>query len=306
MNLDAHRNTAFQASEVTARLSALTQQFLSQTSREGFSISEADLAEIEAAAAAAHARLDAGFAAIREQAHARRQNLEDFENVEFVSLGEDCFARTLLTRWGLKKPAALGERSAPFDLSVNRLRVVTAMIETDFRRYLDPGDLGYSEKAGHCFNRRLGVQFNHETGPEYAADGFSPLIRRYLPRIERFREVMASDRPLALVFHGCRPHEGPLGEGLARLWDVIAARWGGANKRLIAVNTWPHGAEVRPTEALRPEIAVLDIAYPSPGYIWHPPRFAFSDAGVAFERQVTAFVRQEALTLVPGDRAAAA
>lgn len=299
MDFHEYRNPAFQAAEAAARMQALVQSFLAQTSREGLSISDADLAEIDRAAAAAQARLAEGFGIIREQAVARRSNLETFEDVAFVSVGEDCFSRTLLTRWGLKKSAKLGERSGPFDLSVNRLRVATAMIENDFRRYLDPADLAYSEKAGHCFNRRTGVQFNHETGPEYAQDGFAPLIARYQPRIETFRRVMASDQPIALVFHGCRPHEAALGDGLARLWDGIAGRWGGANKRLIAVNTWPHGAEIRPTEALRPEITVLDIAYPAPGYIWHPPRFAFSDAGVAFERRVVDFVRREAEVLLP-------
>lgn len=306
MQFDDYRNPAFDASDITAKFRFLMQTCFTRASREGYSLSDPDLAEIDAAAARAQAVVARGFAQMRAQAVARRANLEAFDGVEFVSLGEDCFSRTLATRWGLKKFAALGEKSAPFDLSVHRIAVATALIARDFADYLDPADLVYNPQADHCAHRRLGVQFNHETGPEFAADNFAPLIARYQARIENLRAVMASDRPIALVFHGCRPHLAPLGDAIDRLWDTVADRWGAQGKRLICINTWPHGVEITPTETTRPEVAVLDIHYPRPGYIWHAARFAFAEDGVAFEAECADFVRREAGLLLPARRASAA
>ena len=306
MQFDDYRNPEFNASDVAAKFRFLMQTCFSRAAREGYSISDPDLAEIDAAAAAAQRIVAGSFAGMRAQAVARRANLEEFDGVEFVSLGEDCFSRTLATRWGLKKFARLGEKSAPFDLSVHRIGVATTLIARDFADYLDPADLVFNPQTDHCHHRRLGVQFNHETGPEFAADDFAPLIARYEARIAHFRSVMASDRPVALVFHGCRPHAAPLGGAIARLWDAIVARWGAGDKRLICINTWPHGAEIVPTEVTRPGIAVLDIHYPRPGYIWHAARFAFAEDGVAFEAKCAEFVRREARLLLPSRRASAA
>jgi hypothetical protein len=299
MDVSSYRNAEFDASEIEARFRFQMQSAFMRASRDGFSISDADLADIEAAAETVTATVGRGFAALIDQVRQRRKNLEEFAGIEFVSLGEDCFSRTLTTRWGLKKPAGLGEKSAPFDLSIHRAGVTAGLIARDFANYIDPADLVFNEKTNHCYHQRLGVQFNHETGREFAADNFAPLIAKYAARVDNFRAVMASGRPLALVFHGVRPHEVPLGERIARLWDVVAARWGSENKRMICINTWPCGAEVVPTKVDRPEVAVLDLHYPRPDYVWHLGHVAFSEDGIAFEARCADFVRHEARLLLP-------
>jgi hypothetical protein len=307
VNLDEHKNAAFRADAVAPRLAPVLRNLVQATSRLGFSVSTADLAEIDAAEVEARQALDGAFAMMREQALARRQNLADFADVEVVSIGQDCFSRTVLTRWGLKKFSALGERSGPFDLSVHRLRTTARLIETDFDGYMNPSQLVFNAKLNYCQHTGLGTHFNHEKGPEFADDGFAPLIARYAARIENFQAVMASGRPTALVLHVLRPSEPGTGAAVDALWKVIERRWGGANRRLIAVNTWPHGAEIVPTPTAFPEsVTMIDIAYPAPNYVWHMPEHSFTEAGCAFEREVVARVKDAAACLLPAGATASA
>jgi hypothetical protein len=307
VNLDEHQNVAFRADTVGPRLSPVLRNLVQATSRLGFSVSLDDLAEIEAGEMQARQALDGAFAMMREQALARRRNLADFEGVEVVSIGQDCFSRTVLTRWGLKKFSALGEKSGPFDLSVHRLPTTAQLIETDFDGYMTPSQLVYNAKLGYCQHTGLGTHFNHEKGPEFSEDGFAPLIARYASRIDNFQAVMASGRPTALVLHVLRPSQTGTGAAIDGLWKVIERRWGGEARCLIAVNTWPHGAEIVPTETRFPErVTMIDIAYPAPKYVWHMPEHSFSEGGCAFEREVVTRVGEAAACLVPRDAAASA
>ena len=139
MNLDEWHNELFRADAAEARLAPVLRGFMQMTSRDGFSLSPADLAEIDAGEERALALVGAAFAIMREQAVERRRNLEDFAGIEIVSIGEDCFSRSVLTRWGLKKFAKLGEKSAPFDLSVHHLRRDHPTDRNRLRRISQPG-----------------------------------------------------------------------------------------------------------------------------------------------------------------------
>jgi hypothetical protein len=170
VNIDEQHNELFQAERDAARLAPVLRSFLRSTSRLGFSVTPEDLAEIDAGEARALALVSDTFAMMREQARERRQNLVDFDGVDLISIGQDCFARSVMTRWGMKKFAALGEKSGPFDLSVHQMDVAARLIETDFAGYMDPAQLYYNEKMNYCMHRSARTHFNHETGAEYATD----------------------------------------------------------------------------------------------------------------------------------------
>lgn len=54
-----------------------------------------------------------------------------------VSLGSDCFSRTIPTLWGVKPRKRQGEPGCPFDLSTNFLSGIVRNIEEDFANYFN-------------------------------------------------------------------------------------------------------------------------------------------------------------------------
>lgn len=307
MTIDEHHNERFQADRDVARLAPVLRSFVQATSRTGFSVTPEDLAEIDAAEARAMTLVADAFGMMREQAEERRQNLLDFEGVELLSVGQDCFSRSVMTRWGMKKFAALGEKSGPFDLSVHQMETTIRLIETDFAGYLDTSQLVFNEKLNYPVHRGNRTHFNHETGQEFTENGFAALVERYERRIANFNAVMESGRPTLILLHHVKPQNEGAGDEIDRLWRAIEGRWGAANKLLVSVNTWAHASEVLPMGTAHPaNVRMIDVAYPMPGYIWHKLQHTFSAAGCAFEREVMQQVRAAAATLRPSLTANAA
>lgn len=71
---------------------------------------------------------------LREFRKTHKINLDD-KNI--VSLGYNCFPRTMLTKWGLKKSKSMGEPSYPFDLAVHPTKDLAKLLNNNFDGFLD-------------------------------------------------------------------------------------------------------------------------------------------------------------------------
>lgn len=120
--------------------------------------------------------------------------LED-KNYELISLGSDCFARTLPTRWGLMSSKRQGYLSCPFDLSQHSPLAVLECIKNDFSCYFE--NIEQDPETKFWLNRKANIIYNHD---EDLSD-FGAFIERYQNRIKNFRELVKTDKPLFFIFH---------------------------------------------------------------------------------------------------------
>jgi hypothetical protein len=217
----------------------------------------------------------------------RGQNLARYSDIAFVAVGEGCLSRVVLTRWGMKPPRRLGERTGPFDLSIHPVSATIALLESDFEGWIDPDRLRYSEADGFVVNPDLAVSFNHETGEEYNEPGSFVKIREiYERRLENFRRVLEEAPAICFVLHVFSPSPR-IWSDVQRLSDLLCARSPSSDHLMLVLDTWEAEQEID-TSGREPiagqNIRVVDVHYPFPGYKWW---LDFSSgAGSRFEREL--------------------
>jgi hypothetical protein len=286
-DLDSVDNEHFRSSAAAEALEGQLQFYWNLTSRAGLSISQTDLDEISQARERAAAAVDAAFGSMLQLAIERRQNLSRYADIAFVSVGEGCLSRAVLTRWGMKPPRKLGEPSGPFDLSIHPVSATVALLESDFAEWIDPDRLRFSEEDGYVVNPDLGVSFNHEVGEKYNEPGSFEKIRTiYERRLENFRRVLSEAPTICFVLHVFRPSP-QIWTKVRRLWDLLQASSPQSDHLMLVINTWKAGQEIdtkRRDPIADQDIRVVDIHYPFPEYRWWLD-FA-SQAGHEFEREL--------------------
>ena len=286
-DLDSIDNELFRSSGAAAALEGQLNLFWNLTSRAGMSISQSDLDEIREAGEQSVAAVAAGFERMLQTAIERRQNLARYSDVTFVSVGEGCLSRAVLTRWGMKPPRRFGERTGPFDLSIHPLSATVALVQSDFEGWLDPDRLRFSAEDGFVVNHELGVSFNHEVGEEYDEPGSFEKIRAiYERRLKNFRSVLDEAPAICFVLHIFVPST-EIWPKVRALWDLLRARSPQADHLMLVVNTWQAGQEIDTTgrdPIAGHDIQVIDLPYPFPGYRWWLD-FS-SEAGHEFEREL--------------------
>lgn len=267
---------------------ALLRDLVVQTSGTGWSLSDSDLEVLERAEAEAAAAVSRYFQRLGEMARCRNANLSRYDGVDLLSLGFDCLGRTVPTRWGLKKPRCLGERSGPFDLAVHMPEVVTQLLLSDFEGYMNPPNLRYDPGLGYCVDERLRIHYNHEQGSRYAEDDFSELLAVYARRLDGFRLALQSPRPLLLVAHS-PPTMGVYQQqidGLRDAFRLVAARRE-APTEMLMIKTYDT-ASVSPSIQSFAEagFTYLLTQLPAEGYIWFEPQHFLSDVGFEWEKSI--------------------
>ena len=217
----------------------------------------------------------------------RRQNLSRYSDIAFVSVGEGCLSRTVLTRWGMKPPRNLGESTGPFDLSIHPVSATVALLESDFAGWIDPDRLRFSAEHRCVFNPSLSVYFNHEAGEEYNEPGSFEKIRTiYERRLENFRTVLNEAPTICFVLHVLRPSPH-MWTKVEELWDLLRARSPRSDHLMLVLNTWQAGQEIdtaRREPIADHNIRVVDVNYPFPEYQWW--HHFSSEAGYQFEREL--------------------
>lgn len=257
-------------------------------SKNKFAISAHDIKVIEDAKAHAVAAVSHKYDAMIDTAKTRRQNLRRMAEINFVSLGTDCLPRLLLTRWGMKKTADLGESSHPFDLSVHPTTAVQHAVCDDFADYLS--DELEINKDGEPVNKRLSIRYNHDMEPNLVADGCAELKERYTRRIANFRDVMRSDKK-TLFLHHTEEDSPEIGQSVSELFNFITSKRAGKETLCIWLcNTVP-GAKFEPGECVSG--IKISIKYPKANYVWHWNSHTFSVGGVKFEKAVVEAIDRE-------------
>ncbi|MTH62201.1 hypothetical protein [Paracoccus litorisediminis] len=286
MKIDEVFNGKFSAAEAEVQLKKILHQWWYNNSHAGLAISRGDLYEIVSARDRSRSLLDQLFSRLLEEAEVRRSNFSLFSSWKFVSLGEDCFSRSLTTRWGFKKSSGLGEKSRPFDLAVHPPGSLKALIDEDFAGYLDSEYLQFSERANHCFNRKYGVGFNHETGVEYAEDDFKKLKEVYARRVAIFQGDLLDTARTCFVLHLEGPSDKKWGDAM-RLIDTILERSASVDPVIFCISTFKFGANIDCAARLgfeRKGVYFIEKAYPFPKYVWHVSNR--TEEGKEFEKNI--------------------
>ncbi|MCR5261127.1 MAG: papain-like cysteine peptidase [Candidatus Gastranaerophilales bacterium] len=123
------------------------------------------------------------------------KNICKISPYSIVSLGPNCYPKTVLTRTGLIKRKRQGRPTMPFDLAwYHKAEYITEFLKTDFDKFLV--DLKYSEFSGSWDNGTK-INFSHEAyiGPTEK----HRLIQVYRQRINNFRIEMKSDKPVLFL-----------------------------------------------------------------------------------------------------------
>ena len=112
-----------------------------------------------------------------------------------MSLGPNCYPKTILVRKNLMKKKHEGQLSYPFDLAwYHSSRYITDFLKNDFDGFLS--DLKYSSYSGSWDNGEK-INFSHEAfiGPKEK----NKLIKIYERRIKNFRRVIKKDNPVLFL-----------------------------------------------------------------------------------------------------------
>ncbi|WP_118134425.1 DUF1796 family putative cysteine peptidase [Oceanicella sp. SM1341] len=295
MDLDQLANDRFDETDIRHRLTGMLSDIFLNTAQKGFSVSARDIAALREARDASAALVTDYFDRMIGLAEERRRNLPLFCGIRFVSLGEDCFARTVLARWGVRGFSGIGDRSGPFDLAVHPLASVTELIGNGFDGYMDPANLAFRPERNICVNTRYDVKFNHEADERFAAEDFGLLRSTYARRMAVLDEIMRDPAPVVLVAHTKTPARA-LDAPLLALWEAIGRRWGTQGRILLGLDTWPGANNDRAAgvRQIAPQVTAFAIPRPGADYTWHRPRACFSPEGEAFERRVVDFVKHAA------------
>jgi hypothetical protein len=272
--------------EIQVKFRELVLSLKEKFSMKMLSMTEADIAALRGAGSLAIVDTKRAFDQMVEQAEMRRSCLLQFRGIKVISLGADCFPRTIATHWGLKPSARLGERSHPFDLAVYTLSAVAKFIESDFLDYLSLPNLMISETGVTVRDVKYGIHFNHEVGEIFIKDNYSQLITTYRRRIDNFYADMQDERKKLFFCHN--PILGP-GDvaNLENIRRALFLKWEKKNILFVCVNTWPFATNIpHLTYSMDPRCLVIDINLPKENYIWHLPTDRLSVEGYTFEKEI--------------------
>jgi hypothetical protein len=234
---------------------------------------------------------------------ARVRRLVEGTPFSVVSLGGDCLSRSVPTKWGIKPPRMLGELTMPFDLSVHPPAAVAAILESDFRDYLQTERLSFDPSVDLCVDRGRGILWNHEVGSDWAEDGFRALKETYARRIANFRGALTDGRPTVLVLY----FSAAFDDAAVRLVNRIARAVNRlATNRIAIACIWSSDRfEIdrlaRPTHvAWVEQTAVMFFSVPLPfwWYEWPKHEHFTRPEGMVFEQTIVDCVLHAGRTMV--------
>ncbi len=113
-----------------------------------------------------------------------------------ISLGTNCFVRSIAARYSLIPRKIDGYLSLPFDLCVTPLKSVIHFLNNDFKGFFD--NLEWHKELNCWYNTKFGVLFMHDEDCKKKQE----LIKRYKKRIENFRSTVkkANQNNIKLTF----------------------------------------------------------------------------------------------------------
>jgi len=206
---------------------------------------------------------------------------DDIFSYKIVSLGCDCFARTIPTLWGLKPRKKQGEKGCPFDLSDNPLPCVAKYLQNDFAGYFD--SLDYHQQLQSWWIAKDEIVYCHEDDCDQ--NSRETIVRRFSDRIDNLRNVLDHDSLPALFISHYNPVMAPQDiNEVCRLYNqmfkTLQQRRQNRPFRFLIVDT---AGKLSDCQTLLPDILLLSCPWLPQPYVWHEPHCRYKKTGLKFE-----------------------
>ncbi len=190
-----------------------------------------------------------------------------------ISLGTNCYPKTILTRHKLKTTREYGEKTLPFDLAwFHHSKDITTFINNQFSDFLD--NLKYMEEIG-CWDNEERINFSHEK--DFGPDDKTDLINMYKQRIENFQKYISDERPILFVQFLADPN---VGEDIENLYEVLSRIRQNKPFQLLVIDT------IDIVKTTNNVINVLKLNIPYKDYNLYDKSFYKSPLGKLFEKTI--------------------
>lgn len=215
----------------------------------------------------------------RENYLKKNQN-KDIFSYRIISLGSDCFSRTIPTLWGLKPRKRQGEKGYPFDLSDHPLPAIVKYLENDFRDYFE--SLEFNEQLQYWLILKDGILYCHED--DCNKDSKETIIKRFSQRINNLRYILQEDNKPTLFISNFCPLLAPTDiTEIKHLYERLYAKIKELRQtrpfEFLIVDT---SGKLKNIEFSK-GINLLSCDFLPQPYVWHQPQYQYKKSGLKFE-----------------------
>ena len=209
---------------------------------------------------------------------------------EIISLGPNCYPRTVLSRTHLIKHRIEGQKTYPFDFAwIHKAKYVTEFLNNNFENFLS--ELKYSEYCSSWDNGNK-INFSHEAF--ITSKQKNKLIRIYKKRIKNFLTDIKKDKSFVFL-QILKDYE--TGEDCKNTYQTLKNIFG-ERKFVYAVADF---IGIVP-EDIPSEIRLIRLNLPSVKTDVFSKEFYLSQTGINTENEISEFVKKiirEELNLAP-------
>lgn len=201
------------------------------------------------------------------------------EPYSIVSLGPNCYPRTVLTRMKLMKQKNCGRLTMPFDFAYyHSAKYVTEFLKNDFSDFFE--DLHYSDFC-KSFDSGKKINFSHEA--YISKNNKSKLIKIYEKRILNFRKEIKKSKPI-LFLQILKDEE--VGEDCKNTYFELKKLCGTRKFAYIVIDL----KDIVQPNKIPFEIYLTKMHLPTEDSCVFSPDFYNSEYGKFFEKKIANFV----------------
>lgn len=226
----------------------------------------------------------------------QNQYIKKFKNIKLpsykiVSLGCDCFCRTIPTLWGIKPRKIDGEKGYPFDLSNNPLQSIANNLQENFNNYFE--SLHFNGK--HWEITKDAILFCHE--PDCGAEHEQTIRERFTRRINNLHETFEDKTPIIFLSHYIPDLIDYNAEEIHNYYNQIynnLLERRNNKKFVFIIIDYSHKVS---SELLDNHIVLFAPPYLPESYVWNHPECRFSSLGLKFEKELIDLLEKKILEL---------
>lgn len=196
------------------------------------------------------------------------------ENINILSLGENCIGRTLPSRWLLIKNKDSGRLSYPFDLAVHYGNSMLQVLKDDFADYVNEEFLYFCEISKCWKHKKYLIVFNHDM--DISSSDINKLISRYTERIKNFKKTLKEEGKKTYFIYSAFKSDFA---DFIELEEVLKNFTN--NFHIIVLDH----RNIQISDIKNENISIISSPFPSNNYIWHDFRHYLTKEGIEFERK---------------------
>ena len=200
------------------------------------------------------------------------------KKIRVISLGDNCFARYIVTKAGIKPTKDDGELSMPFDLAVHFPRYIPWLIKHHFRGYLKGFVFNAKDNVytvfvrKHLFGKKHYVAWlNHDTDIQ---GDIQKLQERYIKRIKNFYNALTANAVFLFVQNVGTPYDAH--ELIDVLDDMVDDYY------LVLLDVTGKMTDMYN----RKNVKIIHCPYPHENYIWYDSEQRNKPDGIKFENDI--------------------